>query len=319
MGGNTIRVVVRSLVEIAVTLLLASFLIFIAMYLAPGDKAALLAGGPENLSPRTLAAINAQYHFDDPVWVQYGYWLGNAVHGDFGRSYVYGQDVSGLLTSRMDVTLLLVLYTATIVICLGVLLGVVSALRRRTAADSAILTVTTFMGGVPPFVAAVALIAVFGVRLGWFPTTGAGEGVFGRIHHLTLPAIALAIGSVAGMTRVTRQSMIGQTDSPHVDVARTRGLPYGHIVRQHVLRNSLAPIITMSGLVTAGTIAGTVIVEQAFGISGVGKLLIDAIDQRDLPVTQAVLLFLVLAYIVTTRIADVLQRVADPRLREGGS
>ena len=117
------------------------------------------------------------------------------------------------------------------------------------------------------------------------------------------------------MTRVTRQSMVGQADSPHVDVARTRGLPYRHIVRQHILRNSLAPVITMAGLVTAGTIAGTVIVEQAFGISGVGKLLIDAIDQRDLPVTQAVLLFLVLAYIVTTRIADVLQRVADPRLR----
>jgi peptide/nickel transport system permease protein len=310
-----LRSVARNVAEIAVTLLLASFLIFFAMYLAPGDKAALLAGGPENLTPETLDAINAQYHFDDPVWVQYGYWLANALQGDFGRSYVYGQEVSSLLGSRMDVTLFLVVYTATIVICVGVALGVVSALRRRKVADSAILTVTTFMGGIPPFVAAVALIAVFAVQLSWFPTTGEGDGLVGRLHHLTLPAIALAIGSIAGMTRVTRQSMVSQEDSPHVDVARTRGLPRGHIVRQHLLRNSLAPIITMSGLVTAGTIAGTVIVEKAFGISGIGKLLIDAIDQRDLPVTQAVLLFLVLAYIVTTRIADVLQRLADPRLR----
>lgn len=314
-----LRTVARNAVEVGVTLLLASFLIFIAMYLAPGDKAAMLAGGPDNLTPETLAAINDQYHFDDPVWVQYGYWLGNAVQGDFGRSYVYGQEVSGLIGSRMDVTLFLVLYTATIVICTGVVLGVLSALRRRRATDSAILTVTTFMGGIPPFVAAVALIALFGVQLGWFPTTGEGDGLVGRLHHLTLPAVALAVGSVAGMTRVTRQSMVSQEDSPHVDVARTRGLPYGHIVRQHVLRNAAAPIITMSGLVTAGTIAGTVIVEQAFGISGIGKLLIDAIDQRDLPVTQAVLLFLVLAYIVTTRIADLLQRVADPRLRGGES
>ena len=109
--------------------------------------------------------------------------------------------------------------------------------------------------------------------------------------------------------------MVSQADSPHVDVARTRGLPNTHIVRQHMLRNAAAPIITMAGLITAGTIAGTVLVEEAFGLSGVGKLLIDAIDQRDMPVTQAVLLLLVLAYIVTTRIADALQQLADPRLR----
>ncbi|UYM05966.1 ABC transporter permease [Solicola gregarius] len=309
------RTVVRNVAEVVTTLVLASFLIFLAMYLAPGDKAALLAGGPENLTPQTLQAINEQYHFDDPMIVQYFYWLGNAVQGDFGRSYVYGQDVSSLLTSRFDVTVFLVLYTAVLVIAIGLVLGVVSALRRRKAADSAILTVTTFLGGIPPFVAAVALIAVFAVGLAWFPTTGAGDGIADRFYHLTLPAIALAVGSIAGMTRVTRQSMVSQSESPHVDVARTRGLPRAYIVRQHILRNSAAPIITMSGLIIAGTIAGTVLVEEAFGLSGIGKLLIDAIDQRDLPVTQAVLLLLVLAYIITTRIADVLQRVADPRLR----
>ena len=297
------------------TLLLASFLIFLAMYLAPGDKAALLAGGPDNLSPETLDAINAQYHFDDPMLVQYFYWLGNAIQGDFGTSYVYGQDVSSLLASRLDVTAFLVVYTAVLIVCIGVVLGVISALRRRKAADSAILMVTTFLGGIPPFVAAVALIAVFAVGLAWFPTTGAGEGIADRLYHLTLPAIALAVGSIAGMTRVTRQSMVSQADSPHVDVARTRGLPNTYIVRQHMLRNAAAPIITMAGLITAGTIAGTVLVEEAFGLSGVGKLLIDAIDQRDMPVTQAVLLLLVLAYIVTTRIADALQQLADPRLR----
>ncbi|UPK73882.1 ABC transporter permease [Nocardioidaceae bacterium SCSIO 66511] len=309
------RTVVRNVVEVAVTLLLASFLIFLAMYLAPGDKAALLAGGPDNLSPETLDAINAQYHFDDPMLVQYFYWLGNAIQGDFGTSYVYGQDVSSLLASRLDVTAFLVVYTAVLIVFIGVVLGVVSALRRRKAADSAILMVTTFLGGIPPFVAAVALIAVFAVGLAWFPTTGAGEGITDRLYHLTLPAIALAVGSIAGMTRVTRQSMVSQADSPHVDVARTRGLPNTHIVRQHMLRNAAAPIITMAGLITAGTIAGTVLVEEAFGLSGVGKLLIDAIDQRDMPVTQAVLLLLVLAYIVTTRIADALQQLADPRLR----
>ncbi len=309
------RTVVRNVIEVAITLLLASLLIFLAMYLAPGDKAALLAGGPDNLTPETLDAINEQYHFDDPMLLQYLYWLGNAVRGDFGTSYVYGQDVSSLLASRLDVTAFLVVYTAVLIVCIGVVLGVVSALRRRKAADSVILMVTTFLGGIPPFVAAVVLIAVFAVGLAWFPTTGAGDGIAERIHHLTLPAFALAVGSIAGMTRVTRQSMVSQADSPHVDVARTRGLPDRHIVGQHMLRNAAAPIITMAGLITAGTIAGTVLVEEAFGLSGVGKLLIDAIDQRDMPVTQAVLLLLVLAYIATTRVADILQRFADPRLR----
>lgn len=309
------RAFARMAIETLVTLLVTSFIVFLAMYLAPGDKAALLAGGPENLSPENLAAINEQYHFDEPFIVQYGYWLANAVQGDFGRSYVYGQNVAELITSRLPVTMLLVVYAVIINIVIGVALGVVSALRRGRALDSAILSVTTLLNGIPPFVAAVGLIALFSVSLGWFPTTGSGEGFGNRIYHLTLPAVALAITSIAVLTRVTRQSVVGEANSPHVDVARSRGLLPQYIVRNHVLRNSMSPIITMAGLISAGTIAGTVIVEQAFGLSGIGKLLIDSIDSRDLPVTQAVLLFLVFAYIITTRISDVLQRVADPRLR----
>lgn len=306
---------IKSVVETLVTLLITSFLVFVAMYLAPGDPAVMIAGGPDNATPENLAAINEQYGFDQPFLVQYGMWLVNALQGDFGRSYAFGQNVTDLVLSRLPITGMLVLYTAVLVVGFGVLLGVISAMRRRTIVDSGIVMVTTFLNGIPPFVAASALVAVFAIGLGWFPATGAGDDFANRIYHLTLPAVALAVGSIAGMTRVTRQSMVSEITASHADVARTRGLPPNYIVRQHVLRNSLAPIITMAGLVTAGTIAGTVVVEQAFGLSGVGALLIDAVDEQDMPVVQAVLLFLVFAYIITTRIADLLQKLADPRLR----
>jgi len=315
MTSALVTALVRNLAEVLVTLLVASFAIFSAMYLAPGDTATLLAGGPENLSPENLAAIRAEYHLDDPFLVQYGYWLRDVLTGDLGRSYVYRQNVSDLIASRADVTLYLVAFAATIVIALSILLGVVSALRRGWF-DRVTLAATTLLGGIPPFVGAVALVAAFAVGWELFPSSGEGQGFVGRAHHLTLPALALAAGSLAGLTRVTRQAMVEHADADHVEVALARGLPRRYVVRVHVLRNALLPIITMSGLVVAGMFAGTVIVEQAFGLSGVGSLLVRSIDDRDFPVTQAVLLLLVLAYVITTRLADLLQQLADPRLRK---
>jgi peptide/nickel transport system permease protein len=285
------------------------------MYLTPGDTATVLAGGPENLSPENLAAIRAAYHLDQPFLVQYAYWLGDVLQGDLGRSYVYRQNVTDLLVSRADVTLLLVVMAATIVLTVSILLGVVSAVRGGWF-DRATLSATTFLSGIPPFVGAVALVAAFAVGWEIFPSTGEGSGAVDRVYHLTLPAVALAIGSLAGLTRVTRQAMVENERADHVEAAIARGLPWRYVVRVHVLRNALLPIITMSGLVVAGMFAGTVIVEEAFGLSGVGSLLVAAIDDRDFPVTQAMLLLLVVAYVITTRIADLLQRLADPRLRK---
>lgn len=305
----------RGSVDVAITLLVASMLIFGAMHAAPGDPAVVLVGGPQQATPENLATVRAQYHLDDPVPVQYATWLGNLLQGDLGRSYYYGDQVVDLITSRLATTLFLVGYASVLFLVIGVALGVWSALRRGVV-DSAVLVGTTFAGAVPGFVAGVVLIGFFAVQLGWFPVSGAGDGFWSRVHHLTLPAVSLALGALALITRVTRQTTLEQLAADHVDVARNRGLAESLVIRRHVLRTSVGPVLTMSGIVIASMLAGTVVVEEVFGLSGIGSLLVGAIDNNDMPVTQSVLLVMVVAYVVVTSVTDALRRSLDPRLRE---
>jgi peptide/nickel transport system permease protein len=307
----------RTVFGLLATLLAASFVIFGALYAAPGDPAVFLVGGQEDATPEKLAAVRAAYHLDDPFWTRYGDWLGGVLHADFGRSFQYNDQVADLLGSRLPTTLFLVAYSAVLFVVAGIALGVVSAVRGGRV-DSAIVAVSTLLASVPKFVKALALVAFFGVQLRWFPVTGAGSGFTDRLHHLTLPALALALGELAVVSRVTRQSMVEQFTQDHVAVARAAGLAEHKVIRRHVLRNALAPVVTMCGLIIASLFAGTVVVETAFGISGMGSLLVQSIDMHDFPVTQAVLLLMVLAYMLVTTIVDLIHPLIDPRVRLEG-
>jgi peptide/nickel transport system permease protein len=306
--------VLRKLAAVAVTLVATSFVIFGATYAAPGDPAAFLVGGPDAATPQNLAAVRAQYHLDEPLLLQYGHWASGVLHGDLGRSFKYNDQVLDLLTSRLSTTLLLGGYAAVLFVVLGVALGTLAAVRRGPV-DATIAAGTTLASSVPPFVVAIAAISVFGVRLGWFPVSGGGAGLADRLYHLTLPAVALALAALAIITRVTRQSMIEQFGQDHVEAARGSGVPEGRIVVRHVLRGALGPVVTMCGLVMAGTLAGTVVIETAFGLSGIGSLLVTAINTHDFPVAQAVLLFMVVAYITVTTLVDLAHPLLDPRVR----
>ncbi|MGP4047972.1 ABC transporter permease [Streptomyces sp. 2A115] len=308
-----IRALARRVAGLLATLLAASFVIFAAVYAAPGDPATVLAGSVQELTPAKLAAVRAEYHLDEPLVVQYGRWLWDGVQGDLGRSFQYRDQVADLITARLPVTLGLVAYATVFFVVLGVGAGVVAAVRRGWA-DSAVVGATTLAASVPAFVAAIGLASLFGVQLGWFPVTGQGEGFTGRLHHLTLPAFALALGALAVISRVTRQSMADAYASDHVEAARAAGLPEHQIVLRHVLRNALGPIVTMCGLVTAGLLAGTVVVEPAFGLSGIGSLLVSSINTHDFPVAQAVLLLMVCGYVVVTTLVDLAHPLIDPRV-----
>ncbi|MCB8045198.1 ABC transporter permease [Microbacterium oxydans] len=286
------------------TLVIASFIIFAAMYAAPGDPVTFLIGNPENLTPERIASVRAQYHLDEPMLVQYWHWASGVLTGDFGQSFQYHQPVSALLAARVPITLSLVAYAAVVLTVVGIGLGIVAAVRRGKAADTAIIGFTTLAASIPSFVLGIAFVAFFAVELRWFPVAGAGSAGLDRHHR------ALAI-----VSRVTRQSMIEQFSSEHVEAARASGLRERYIVRDHVLRGAWGPIITMVALVIASMIAGTVAVETVFGISGVGSLLVDAINTHDFPVVQAVLLFMVVAYMIVTTIVDLLLPVLDPRIR----
>ncbi|MEW1902697.1 ABC transporter permease [Streptomyces sp. NPDC086147] len=309
------RFAVRRVAEMAATLLTASFVVFGAMYLAPGSPASFLLSG-RSASPEALAAINAQYHLDDPFLVRYLHWLGDVLQGDFGRSLTYRTDVSRLLADRLPTTLLLVAMALVVVVVIGLVLGWIGAVRGG-ATDSTILVGTTLAVGTPSFVAAVLLQALFAVELGWFPSGGAGDGFPDRLRHLTLPAIALALYLIGMLARVTRSAMLEALDGEHVTVARSRGVPEGRVVRRHVFRNALGTVLTTGGLIVSTLLVCTILVETAFSVGGVGQLLELSTTTKDFPTVQAVSLVVVALFMTVNLIVDLLLPLVDPRVTLG--
>ncbi|MGP4017706.1 ABC transporter permease [Saccharopolyspora sp. 5N708] len=303
----------RRLGAMFLTLAISSFVIFAGIYAAPGDPVTFLIGNPENMTPERIAAVRAEYHLDQPLVVQYALWAKGVLHGDLGTSFFYQQPVSELLASRLPMTLTLVAMATVLFVVIGVSLGVASALRRGGPLDSFITGGTTFVNSVPNFVVALGLVSVFAVQLRWFPVVGDGAGFADRLYHLTLPAVALALGSLALISRVTRQTMVEQQALDHVEAARSYGLGTRRIVYRHVLRNSLGPVVTMCGLTIAGMLAGTTVIESVFGLNGVGSLLVESINTHDFAVVQAILLYMVLAYMVVTILVDLLYPLLDAR------
>jgi peptide/nickel transport system permease protein len=307
----TLGLVVNRLVSLAVTLLVASVAIYGALYLAPGDPATLLAGG--HATPSLIASIARQEHLNQPFVVRYWDWLDGVLHGNLGESFLYKQPVSSLLAGRVLNTLFLVAYAAILIIVGGVALGLLAALRRRTGVA---ITVGTSIGlATPSFVAAIILITIFAVNLKWFPVFGAGTGFAGRLSHLTLPAFALALSWLAYTAQLTRAAVHEELGREHVETAHSRGIRERRVVWRHVFRNAMIPITTVSGLTIAGLIAGDVVVEQAFGINGLGSFLVQSALDKDFASVQAVALILVTAFVVVNAVVDLWSLVLDPRLR----
>ncbi|MFF4582414.1 ABC transporter permease [Streptomyces sp. NPDC001373] len=307
---------VRRVAEMAATLLVASFVVFGALYLAPGNPASFLLAG-RSASPEALAAVNARYHLDDPFLVRYLRWLGDVLHGDFGRSITYRTDVSRLLADRLPTTLVLIAMSLVVVVAVGLLLGRIAAVRGG-ATDSAILVTTTLAVGTPSFVAAVLLQGLLAVDLGWFPSSGTGEGGFGDlVRHLVLPSVALALYLIGMLARVTRSAMLEALDSEHVTVARSRGVPERQVIRRHVFRNSLGTVLTTGGLIVSTLLVCTILVETAFSVGGIGQLLELSTTTKDFPTVQAISLIIVALFMTVNLLVDLALPLVDPRVTLG--
>ncbi len=316
-ASSAVRWTARQLLSLSVAMLAASFAIYASVYLAPGSPESVIFGNKVP-SPEARVAVRDLYGFDDPFLSSYWGWFTNALQGDFGMSIAFGQPVSDRIAAVADTTLFLVAYAALVSIVGGVALGAIAALRPGRV-DVGVMLFTTLGIATPTFVTATLLIAVFGAALGWFPTFGPGEGSLDRLQHMTLPAITLALYAWAFIARVTRTAMREEMGREHVETAWARGLTRGVIIRHHVLRNALIPISTVAGLQVAGLIAGTIIVEQAFGLNGLGQLLVLSVNQKDLPTVQAVCLIMVAAFVIANTIVDLSYQVLDPRIRLKGT
>ena len=297
-----------------VTILATTFLVHIALYLAPGDPIDVLTAGKPT-TPERLAALRAQYHLDDPFLTRYFSWLGGVLHGDLGQSAAFNVDVSVLLAPRVPTTLLLVGASFIMIMVFGLSLGIVAALRGGII-DTTTMATATLLSAIPAFVSSFVLINVFALQLGWLPAIGIGDGApLDTALHLVLPSVALALGAGAFVARTTRASVRTELGRDHVATATVRGIPWRLVISRHVLRNGLLPILSISGLILAGLIVGTAFVEQAFAIEGLGKLLVTAARQQDLAVVQAVTLILVVAFVVLNTLVDILYWYLDPRVR----
>jgi len=305
----------KRMAMLVATLLVASFAIYGALYLAPGSPIAALTGG-RSVPPEVLKQLEDRYHLNDPFLVRYWDWLTSALHGDLGESIPLHEQVSTLIGQRIGVTIQLVMFTAAIIIIVGVGLGIVGALGRG-GVDGGVLLVSTVSAALPAFAAAVILQFIFGVVLGWFPVLGTGDGFVDQLKHLTLPALALAATSVALVTRVTRTAVREELDKEHVQTAVSRGLPWREVVRRHVLRNAAIPITTVVGITIASLIALAAIVETAFGLNGLGAYLVQAAQNKDFATVQGISLVLVFAFVITNVVIDVAYAILDPRVTLG--
>jgi peptide/nickel transport system permease protein len=310
------KFLVTRLWQSAITLLLASIVVFIGVRQLPGDPAIAMAG--EDASPQRLAELRRQLGMDEPIVVQYARMAAGFLRGDWGRSTRTGAPVTGMVADTLPVTLALALYATLIAVAVGVVLGVVAErFRGRWPEWLANGTVLVWLS-VPNFWLGLLGILLFAVTLGWLPASGLrGGNLLLAIRDLTLPALVLSTGIAAAIMRQTRSSMIATMRTDYVRTARAKGLPSGRVLLSYGLRNSLIVVVTIVGLQFGGLITGAVVTERVFALPGFGKLILDSVFTRDYPVIQAVVLITTTAYVVINLGVDVLYSIINPRIRTG--
>jgi peptide/nickel transport system permease protein len=306
----------KRLVGLVAVLLVISFGTFSLLALAPGDPAQLLLGTRQQ-SPAVLAAVRHEYHLDKPFLVQYWIWLKHAARFDFGRSIRTQDPVWSDISSRLGLSIFLGIYATAIAVLVGVPLGVLAAVRQRRLVDRGVVALGVVGVSTPAFASGVAFLYLFAVRFSWFPVFGAGSGVTGRLYHLALPAVALALTAMALVLKLTRAAVIGALEQDYVVFARSRGVSERAVLVKYALRNAAIPIVTAAGAVLGALIAGAVLVEVAFTLPGIGSLLVESVQAKDVPVVQGLTVTIAVVIVMVNLLTDLAYVALDPRIRFG--
>ncbi|MDR6772409.1 glutathione ABC transporter permease GsiC [Azospirillum sp. BE72] len=289
-------------------LLVISVFVFGFVHLLPGDPARLVAG--PDATQRDVELVRQDLGLDQPLWVQYGRFLGNAVQGEFGRSMKSKRPVSQEIGERFMPTLYLTVVAMAWATLAGLLIGVASATKRGRWQDHAGMIVAVSGIAFPSFWLGLLMIDLFSVKLGWLPTSG-----YGTWQHFVMPSLTLGLGVAAVMARFTRSAFIEIAREDYVRTARAKGVPARLVVWKHTLRNALIPIITMVGLQFGFLLGGSIVVETVFSWPGLGRLLVDSVNYRDYTVIQAEILLFSLEFIIINLLVDVLYAFANPEIR----
>jgi peptide/nickel transport system permease protein len=310
-----LRFVVRRLAAGVILVVVLSSLAYLLLYISAGNIARNILG--QSATEETVALKKQELGLDQPLLTRFGDWVSNALHGDLGVSWFTGQPVTEALTSRLAVTLSLVIGATLVTAVVSVALGVLAA-RRRGWADRVVQVVAVLGFAIPGFLVAVGLVLVFAINLGWFEPTGYtqfSESPTGWLSSITLPVVALALGSIAGVSAQVRGSMIDALRLDYVRTLRSRGLSERRVVYKHVLRNAAGPALSVLGLQFVGLLSGAVIVEQIFAIPGLGQIIVGATAQGDIPLVMGVVLVISVIVVILNLVVDLLQGWLNPKVR----
>ena len=306
----------KRVLQLIPTLFFVSLIIFSLQKLLPGDPALAMAG--EERDPAVIAQIRAQYHLDQPLPQQYVAWVTGVLHGDLGESIRIKESVRDLVLEKLPVTMQLAAMAIIIGLSIGLTAGVVSAVKRDTAWDYAANVFALWGRSTPTFWLGIMLIFLFAVKLDWLPASGyvrPSEDFWKSLASTIMPAFVLGNVSAAVLMRHTRSAMLDALNSDYVRTARAKGLTERTVILKHAMRNALTPVITLGVLELGEFLSGAVLTEQIFSIPGFGKLIVDAVFNRDYAVVQGVVLVTATIYVTLNLVADMLYVLANPRLR----
>lgn len=304
------RYILYRILAVIPVLLGVSIAVFFMVRLVPGDPIQIMFANQAKPSPERIAEMRHQLGLDLPIWKQYLQYLQGIVHGDFGQSIRSRQPVFDEIIERLPNTIKLTSASLLIAIAIGITTGVISAVFKGRWIDK-VSMVTAILGiSIPGFWLGLMIMMLFAVRLGWFPVSGASTW-----RHLVLPALTLGILSSAVIARLTRASMLEALGQDYVRTARAKGLHESAVVVRHALRNAMVPVVTIVGLQIGGLLSGAFIIESVFAYPGVGQLAVTALQARDFPMIQGIVLFVAVVYVGVNLLADLLYGLLDPRIR----
>jgi peptide/nickel transport system permease protein len=306
---------IRRLLVLIPIMWIVATAVFLLLHSAPGDPAAFMLGS--DATAEQQAELRHSLGLDRPLYKQYFDWLGKAVRGNLGESIFLDKPVTSALAERAQPTLLLGSLALIVSLIIGLVTGVLSAIRRASWLDLSLMSGAMAGVAVPTFVTGLLLIYIFAVKLRWLPVAGyepISAGLWPCLRYLILPAITLGAFEAAFLSRMTRSMMLEVIGQDYVRTARAKGLVERDVIIRHTLRNAFVPLLTIIGLMVAALMSGAVVTEQIFAIPGMGRLLIQAVVRRDFPLVQGAVLVIAVLYVLTNLLVDLLTRVVDPRI-----
>jgi ABC-type dipeptide/oligopeptide/nickel transport system permease component len=310
------RYILSRFAQAFVVVFMVSIIVFLIMYLVPGDAVTVLAG--PDPTPEIVEALRAKFGLDQPLPVQYFKWAAAAAQGDLGTSYIIGRPVSELIMARLPATLQLAIAAIIIASVFGILIGVVAAQNQGKWIDGTITAINSLVLSIPNFWFGIVGILIFAVWLGWLPSGGHksfSEQPLNALRYMIMPAVALSLDSIAMIARLVRASVLDELSRDYVTVARAKGVGKAWLMRHHISRNAAIPVLTVLGLRFGQMLGGAVLIEAVFNWPGLGRLTVEAIKNRDIVLVQGTLMYFVVIYIFVNLLIDLSYGLFDPRVR----